>query len=80
MHRFDIRVAKKRKEGKKITRQTMSKRRPNVVTRWWWKEITYLARAYSPISRPIPDCLYPPKGACAFKWLTQLTLKARKKV
>ena len=36
---------------------------------------TYFSRAYSPISRPIPDCLNPPKGACAFKWLIQLTLK-----
>lgn len=33
---------------------------------------TYFDRAYSPSSRPIPDCLYPPKGTCACSWLTQL--------
>jgi hypothetical protein len=71
MYRFDIRVAKNKKE----TRQTISKLERRSNSRDDEKNNAYLARAYSPISRPIPDCLNPTEGACAFKWLTQLALK-----
>ena len=40
---------------------------------WHYEEMTYFAKAYSPNSRPIPDCLNPPNGICAFKILQQLT-------
>lgn len=57
---FDVGVAIKSKN------QILSERRSDCTE-------TYFARAYSPSSRPIPDCLYPPKGTCACSWLTQLT-------
>ena len=34
---------------------------------------TYFINAYSPSSRPTPDCLYPPNGTFTFSVLTQLT-------
>ena len=61
LHRLDVRVARE------VPRQL----RPNQLAKTIEREggDTHFANAYSPSSRPIPDCLYPPNGTFGYSML-----------